>query len=382
MAEAIPGIRIIVKRCTFLPNMDKRGKTDGYCKFVLKGKEDKTHWIPNCLNPQWNYVHDQHGPINLDELATFRVYDHDRISKDDYIGQVDVYLRDVEFGEEKSYQLMNNGKPVTNGKKYGNHKSKIVLEFINSATLHKSSSRSTLGEDSGSYDIEEKRTVRKKRSDSGSYNLKREEKIVRRKKSGNYSPRRRTSPPRRRRTPSPRRSKQRTPRRPSRSPPRRPSPKRTRTPPPEKRRESSSSKLDDSYYSYSFTPDENKPKVGTYTTVSSSERKPTIKPKPKLTRRETPRGIPTGAPPPPPAPKRSLTSNSDTGIGQKPGALLAAIRNKDNKKNLRSVTAPRSVPVTKPKPKPEEGGDIMGSLAAAIASRRGPIEHDVEDSDW
>ncbi|CAJ0942403.1 unnamed protein product, partial [Mesorhabditis belari] len=87
-----------------LPAMDSNGMSDPYVKLYLmpeKKQKFQTKFIRNTLNPVYNEVF--YFPIPFNELQSktlqLVMYDYDRLSKDDRIGQISIPLESIDWGQ-------------------------------------------------------------------------------------------------------------------------------------------------------------------------------------------------------------------------------------------------------------------------------------------
>ncbi|CAI4232339.1 unnamed protein product [Auanema sp. JU1783] len=92
----------VVEACR-LPAMDRNGMSDPYVKLsILPDRKQKyeTKIIRNTLNPSYNETFLFNIPFNELQSKTlqFVVYDYDRLSKDDKMGQLAVPLDSIDFG--------------------------------------------------------------------------------------------------------------------------------------------------------------------------------------------------------------------------------------------------------------------------------------------
>jgi len=90
-------LQVWIKSATQLANMDTgiNNKSDPYVRVFLDEKEImKTKVIKNNLNPVWN----ERSGLKLSSKRNaliFRVFDKDRFTRDDLIGEVSVNLDDL-----------------------------------------------------------------------------------------------------------------------------------------------------------------------------------------------------------------------------------------------------------------------------------------------
>ncbi|VDM74803.1 unnamed protein product [Strongylus vulgaris] len=86
-----------------LPAMDRNGMSDPYVKLsILPERKQKyeTKIIRNSLNPVYNETFLFTLPFNELQSKTLMltVYDYDRLSKDDKMGQLSIPLESIDFG--------------------------------------------------------------------------------------------------------------------------------------------------------------------------------------------------------------------------------------------------------------------------------------------
>ncbi|CAI5443966.1 unnamed protein product [Caenorhabditis angaria] len=96
-------LSVTILSASNLPAMDRNGMSDPYVKvFVLPERKQKfeTKIIRNTLNPTYNETFQFKIPFNELQSKTLMlvVYDYDRLSKDDKMGQLSVPLESVDFG--------------------------------------------------------------------------------------------------------------------------------------------------------------------------------------------------------------------------------------------------------------------------------------------
>ncbi|KAL5965680.1 Dysferlin [Taenia solium] len=107
-------LRIQVEKATNLKNVELIGKSDPYCRLEFKGEKKKTKHINDELNPEWNenIEFDLKGvALTPNDTLEVRVYDHDDVSVDKFMGKVSVPLGSLSAGEkEKKETLTLNDK--------------------------------------------------------------------------------------------------------------------------------------------------------------------------------------------------------------------------------------------------------------------------------
>ncbi|KJH49604.1 C2 domain protein [Dictyocaulus viviparus] len=86
-----------------LPAMDRNGMSDPYVKLsILPERKQKyeTKIIRNTLNPIYNETFLFSLPFNelQSKTLSLTVYDYDRLSKDDKMGQLSIPLESIDFG--------------------------------------------------------------------------------------------------------------------------------------------------------------------------------------------------------------------------------------------------------------------------------------------
>ena len=87
---------------------DSNGLSDPYCKLYFGGKQFKTTTIKKTLNPEWNERFS--APIySSGDRIRIAVWDHDRWSKDDPLGDLDLPISQLrlEEPEDKWHQIQN-----------------------------------------------------------------------------------------------------------------------------------------------------------------------------------------------------------------------------------------------------------------------------------
>jgi len=92
-----PTVEVRVKEGRKLIAADKNGKSDPYCVINFCGSEDKTPRVLATVAPRWDWsrVYDFPGD---GELIRLRVMDWDKFSKDDFLGEAEVSLKDLRDG--------------------------------------------------------------------------------------------------------------------------------------------------------------------------------------------------------------------------------------------------------------------------------------------
>ncbi|CAB3402231.1 unnamed protein product [Caenorhabditis bovis] len=102
-------LSVTILKAYDLPAMDRNGMSDPYIKvFVLPERKQKfeTKIIRNTLNPVYNETFQFSIPFNELHSKTLMlvVYDYDRLSKDDKMGQLSLPLESVDFGTTTDIQ--------------------------------------------------------------------------------------------------------------------------------------------------------------------------------------------------------------------------------------------------------------------------------------
>lgn len=96
-------LSVTIVSASDLPAMDRNGMSDPYVKvYVLPERKQKfeTRIIRNTLNPTYNETFQFSIPFNelISKTLMLVVYDYDRLSKDDKMGQLSVPLESIDFG--------------------------------------------------------------------------------------------------------------------------------------------------------------------------------------------------------------------------------------------------------------------------------------------
>ena len=94
--ELRPGkMHVQVCCATDLLAADSNGLSDPYCKLTWLGQKGRTKIVPKSLNPEWDESFIFPGVLHelLSCPLRLRLYDHDRLSRDDPLGEVRVSLR-------------------------------------------------------------------------------------------------------------------------------------------------------------------------------------------------------------------------------------------------------------------------------------------------
>ena len=100
-------LHVRVIEATNLPRMDVGGLCDAYCRLYVGMEKFKTRTIENSLNPKFR----QDFHFKVEHFATdkfkLEVYDYDRGSKDDLVGDIEVFIKDLAPGAviEQTYGL-------------------------------------------------------------------------------------------------------------------------------------------------------------------------------------------------------------------------------------------------------------------------------------
>ncbi|CAB4031744.1 E3 ubiquitin- ligase NEDD4-like, partial [Paramuricea clavata] len=98
-------LRVVVLQATNLAKKDVFGLSDPYCKIVLKNESDavidnvKTNTIKKTLNPEWNQQFDFRVDQGSQKLL-FEVFDENRLTRDDFLGKVDMPLTNIPTRQE------------------------------------------------------------------------------------------------------------------------------------------------------------------------------------------------------------------------------------------------------------------------------------------
>jgi hypothetical protein len=90
-----------------LPKMDMNGKADPYV--VLRcgrdqAQEQRSKVVPKTLSPVWDDARFQWSAVEGSEELVVRMFDQDRGSKDDPMGEVRVKVSEMD-GQERAYKL-------------------------------------------------------------------------------------------------------------------------------------------------------------------------------------------------------------------------------------------------------------------------------------
>ena len=116
MVEFIGILFIRLVSASHLPKMDALGKTDAYARFSLGDRECRSKTCKHSLNPKWS----ESLSLNVrseKETLIVKLYDEDRIGKDDFIGQALVPLSDISLdgtpmGFDLTLQLHTKQQPT------------------------------------------------------------------------------------------------------------------------------------------------------------------------------------------------------------------------------------------------------------------------------
>ena len=87
--DAVLSVRVVEAR-DLMP-MDITGKSDPYCVLTFGKQSSKTNFIKQDLNPVWNEIFAFDVETGK-EMLDIQVYDKDDFGKDDYLGQMQIYL--------------------------------------------------------------------------------------------------------------------------------------------------------------------------------------------------------------------------------------------------------------------------------------------------
>ncbi|XP_028399184.1 E3 ubiquitin-protein ligase NEDD4-like [Dendronephthya gigantea] len=98
-------LRVAVLQASDLAKKDIFGLSDPYCRIVQKNFDDtviyhvRTDTIKKTLNPEWNEVFD----LSVDQTThklSFEVFDENRLTRDDFLGRVDMPLTNIPTMQE------------------------------------------------------------------------------------------------------------------------------------------------------------------------------------------------------------------------------------------------------------------------------------------
>lgn len=82
---------VVIDNAKNLSSSDYNGKSDPYVIIYVNNKEEgKTKVISNNLNPIWRETFEL--VLNLNDNIEFKIYDHDNLNKDDYLGSVFIQM--------------------------------------------------------------------------------------------------------------------------------------------------------------------------------------------------------------------------------------------------------------------------------------------------
>ena len=89
-------------RAAGLKAMDSNGKSDPYVKLSLCGKQHKSKVVSKTLNPRWDESFIFEGTLRelTAEPMQMKVYDHDYIGRNDFLGEASVDLRPMRRSQQ------------------------------------------------------------------------------------------------------------------------------------------------------------------------------------------------------------------------------------------------------------------------------------------
>jgi len=81
--------------------------SDPYTKVIINGVSKQTAWKVKRLNPRWNekFVFDINSSDPKQMTAKFEVYDHDELTKDDFLGEVSLDLSELAKHDTMEHKL-------------------------------------------------------------------------------------------------------------------------------------------------------------------------------------------------------------------------------------------------------------------------------------
>ena len=88
-------LKIGLIRAQHLPKMDATGSADPYVTLDIHGKKQKSKIIQNTLNPEWNEEFVFEVDADHNTKLTLKLWDSDRASEDDEIGEVSFKLANL-----------------------------------------------------------------------------------------------------------------------------------------------------------------------------------------------------------------------------------------------------------------------------------------------
>jgi synaptotagmin-1 len=100
-------MQVRVERATDLLAADRNGLSDPYCKLTWLGQKGRTKIVHKSLNPVWEETFSFAGVLHelLSCPLRLRLYDHDRLGRDDPLGEARVSLRPHSSGGALDVQL-------------------------------------------------------------------------------------------------------------------------------------------------------------------------------------------------------------------------------------------------------------------------------------
>ena len=107
-------LRVHLQRASDLKAADRNGFSDPYVKLSLAGQSHKSKTIKKTLNPQWNETFEFSGVLRdlLAEALQLHVFDWDRATKDDPLGNASVDLRPLRRARQHDFtaELSEQGR--------------------------------------------------------------------------------------------------------------------------------------------------------------------------------------------------------------------------------------------------------------------------------
>lgn len=107
-------LRVHLQRASDLKAADRNGYSDPYVKLSLAGQSHKSKTIKKTLNPQWNETFEFSGVLRdlLAEALQLHVFDWDRATKDDPLGNASVDLRPLRRARQHDFtaELSEQGR--------------------------------------------------------------------------------------------------------------------------------------------------------------------------------------------------------------------------------------------------------------------------------
>lgn len=110
--EGTGTLKVFVRKATGLRAADLNGKSDPYVILRANDVEKRSKVIPKTLEPEWNEQHSFSGslPQFLKEGLSIKVYDKDRITFDDFLGEARLSLVELRSKLHHDYELLLSGK--------------------------------------------------------------------------------------------------------------------------------------------------------------------------------------------------------------------------------------------------------------------------------